>query len=623
MNAPAVATVQTPAGAPRVADSVPLDEPSAITRFTARGDSPAAQTQRRATVESFTRAFTDLTGWQQSSLATQLAIGVGIRGLVAFLLLATARPASAGYVRACRSEWGLHAAAVHPDFADTFHRTAVALGFSDREATRQWCTLAKIAATAGVTPNMLDANSFHSVSAELTAAHTDSGGKIPITWSTPLHGLKATAAALGLIVDASPTRLSPSSRATHWTALAARAPQLVATLRRYLTQISVSMRPGSVALIDTTLRHLAVYLTDHHSEITGIAHVHRTHIEGFKTFLTSKPGYRGKRAPAKTTTGMRISHLHCFFARIIEWDYPDAPARNPIFAGDMPIRDRPLPRFLSDPDAAALLTAARALPDLFDRVAVEVLARTGLRKGEFLGLTRDAITVIGEARWLRTPIGKLHTDRYIPLHPRVDELLQQWLCAHPPQPDNSTLMFTDRGRPIPGRRVDYAVYAAAAAAGIGHVTPHQLRHTLATQAINRGMSIEAIAALLGHASLSMTMTYARIADRTVADEYFAVTAQVEALYTQPATVLPADAEGPNMRRLRSEATRLLGNGHCTRPTVLDCRYETICETCTHFSTNEQHRQVLTNQLDNATQRAEPRRQKVYLELLTRLDRPRT
>jgi len=51
-----------------------------------------------------------------------------------------------------------------------------------------------------------------------------------------------------------------------------------------------------------------------------------------------------------------------------------------------------------------------------------------------------------------------------------------------------------------------------------------------------------------------------------------------------------------MRRLRSEATRLLGNGHCTRPTVLDCRYETICETCTHFSTNEQHRQVLTSRV---------------------------
>jgi len=44
----------------------------------------------------------------------------------------------------------------------------------------------------------------------------------------------------------------------------------------------------------------------------------------------------------------------------------------------------------------------------------------------------------------------------------------------------------------------------AGEAGIGHVHPHKLRHTLATQAINRGMSIEAIAALLGHRSLDMT-----------------------------------------------------------------------------------------------------------------------
>jgi site-specific recombinase XerD len=38
-----------------------------------------------------------------------------------------------------------------------------------------------------------------------------------------------------------------------------------------------------------------------------------------------------------------------------------------------------------------------------------------------------------------------------------------------------------------------------------------LRAPVAAQAINRGMSIEAIAALLGHRSLDMTMTYARFA----------------------------------------------------------------------------------------------------------------
>ena len=49
----------------------------------------------------------------------------------------------------------------------------------------------------------------------------------------------------------------------------------------------------------------------------------------------------------------------------------------------------------------------------------------------------------------------------------------------------------------------------AKAAGIGHVHTHQLRHTLATRAINRGMSLEAIAAMLSHKTLRMTLVYAR------------------------------------------------------------------------------------------------------------------
>src|ERR1700738_1291939 len=102
------------------------------------------------------------------------------------------------------------------------------------------------------------------------------------------------------------------------------------------------------------------------------------------------------------------------------------------------------------------------------------------------------------------------------------------------------------------------------------------------------MSLEAIAALLGHRSLDMTLRYAKIASRTVADEYFAVTEKVEALYGQPAQ-LPADAIGPKMARLRREHHRLLGNGWCTRPPQLDCAFESICENCHSFQTNIQVR----------------------------------
>jgi hypothetical protein len=102
------------------------------------------------------------------------------------------------------------------------------------------------------------------------------------------------------------------------------------------------------------------------------------------------------------------------------------------------------------------------------------------------------------------------------------------------------------------------------------------------------MSLEAIAAMLGHRSLDMTLRYAKIANRTVADEYFAVTDQVDALYEQ-ARALPANALGPKMARLRREHHRLLGNGYCTRPPELDCAFESICETCTFFQTSIEFR----------------------------------
>ena len=79
------------------------------------------------------------------------------------------------------------------------------------------------------------------------------------------------------------------------------------------------------------------------------------------------------------------------------------------------------------------------------------------------------------------------------------------------------------------------------------------------------------------------MTYARIADRTVADEYFAVTDQIETLYTNQ---LPSDAEGPNMARLRVEHTRMLANGWCDRPTQLDCNFESICDATMCWNTGQ-------------------------------------
>jgi len=132
------------------------------------------------------------------------------------------------------------------------------------------------------------------------------------------------------------------------------------------------------------------------------------------------------------------------------------------------------------------------------------------------------------------------------------------------------------------------------------------------------MSLEAIAALLGHRTMRMTLVYARISDRTVADEYFRVTEAVEASY-HTSEPLPATVEGSNMRRLAADHRRLLGNGHCTRPAALDCNFETICERCGFFDTGPQFIPILRRQRDRALERDQHDRVQLITGLLDGID----
>ena len=302
-----------------------------------------------------------------------------------------------------------------------------------------------------------------------------------------------------------------------------------------------------------------------------------------------------------------------FFVRIDEWGWDEAPARVPMFPGDLPRQDHPLPKALDDPTAAKLLRAAHHDDRLLVRVTVEMLLRTGLRVSEYIALPANAVVLFGEMPWLHVPVGKLRDDRYLPLHPDLVDLIDRYRTTYV-DPANPLLLPRESGRPADRHSVTRILNHAARTAGIGHIHPHQLRHTLATQAINRGMSIEAVAAMLGHHSLDMTLRYAKIANRTVADEYFAVTEKVDALYAQ-AGQLPADTLGPNMTRLSREHDRLLGNGRCNRPTALECAFECICETCTFFTTSIEFRPTLQAQYDDAVAKDQHHRAGTYRALL--------
>ncbi len=402
-----------------------------------------------------------------------------------------------------------------------------------------------------------------------------------------------------------------------WERLESSVPDIVATMRRYLEQIGCILRPGSVNNADQALRAFAGFLVQTAPDVASVAQVARRHIEDYKPWLAKRPGQNKARVTA-ATLAHRLGNLRMFFVRIDEWAWDEAPPRVPMFPGDLPRQDHPLPKALDDAAAAKLLRTAHNDKRLLVRVTVEVLLRTGLRVGEFTALPADAVVQIGAAPWLHVPVGKLRQDRYLPLHPHLVTLLDDYRAAHVPA-DHPLLLPRENGTPLDRHAVTRILNNVATAAGLGHIHPHQLRHTLATQAINRGMSLEAIAAMLGHRSMDMTLRYAKIANRTVADEYFAVTDKVEALYGQ-APVLPGAAIGPKMSRLRREHHRLLGNGYCTRPPELDCAFESICETCTFFQTSIEFRPTLQAQHDDAQAKQQTHRAQPFGSLLDRVNR---
>jgi len=303
-----------------------------------------------------------------------------------------------------------------------------------------------------------------------------------------------------------------SIAAAQWAQIQAAAPQAAATIQRYLQRLAAFLAPRSVTAAENALRQFARWLTAD-AGLEAIAAVRRDDIEDYKVWLAVQPRGGGQAITAETHR-QRMRTIRQFFERIIEWDWPDAPPRNPVIAGDIPKKPEPLPRFLDDRDAAKLMAAARASADPRDRLVVELMARTGMRAGELADLEADAVVQIGAGYWLRIPLGKLRNDRYVPLHPELVELLAAWTAANLEHIRRCKRLITDHRGPLDRYLIGRIVARVGRTAGVPGVHPHRLRHTLATQAINRGMRLEAIAALLGHRKTEMTLIYARIANRS-------------------------------------------------------------------------------------------------------------
>lgn len=117
-------------------------------------------------------------------------------------------------------------------------------------------------------------------------------------------------------------------------------------------------------------------------------------------------------------------------------------------------------------------------------------------------------------------------DRVVYLTPTLRQALERYLSHRPPVEDDH--LWWVRGRRLGLHRVRRLLRIWGKGAGVS-VTPHQLRHTLATRLVNRGMGIELIRRLLGHRYLNSTQIYARVYDETVRSHFQAVMARIEGI----------------------------------------------------------------------------------------------
>jgi site-specific recombinase XerD len=101
-----------------------------------------------------------------------------------------------------------------------------------------------------------------------------------------------------------------------WPDLSVRAPQLVATMRRYLLQLTTFLSSRSVDAADQTLRQFARWLVAT-TDVGVVADITRAHIEDYKVWLAVQPGAKGPTL-AKNTQRQRLRMIRIFLQRLIE-----------------------------------------------------------------------------------------------------------------------------------------------------------------------------------------------------------------------------------------------------------------------------------------------------------------
>jgi len=241
----------------------------------------------------------------------------------------------------------------------------------------------------------------------------------------------------------------------------------------------------------------------------------------------------GLAASSVTRTMVAVRTLH-------RWLTAEGAAdHDPASAVETPKLPRPLPKALSEEQVGAVLDAAARHVELTtegpardhalalrDLALLEVLYGTGARVSEVCGLGFGAVDLDGA---LLRVLGKRSKERIVPMGRPAIRAVAQWLDAGRPvvvperwrsRDDADAVFLGSRGSRLTRQGAWLVLRRWATAAGLAEdVSPHVLRHSCATHLLDHGADIRTVQELLGHASISTTQIYTRVATERLWQAY--------------------------------------------------------------------------------------------------------
>jgi integrase len=274
---------------------------------------------------------------------------------------------------------------------------------------------------------------------------------------------------------------------------------------------------SSVTAYRGTVRHFLTFLGAQFPEVHSLEQLRRDpHILGWLALL------RAHQPPLASIT--RANYVIAL-RRMLEdlaWTQQLPHLAHLLGRDDVPRKERHLPRPLT-PEQDRLVQQELLRRNDFVSNVLLLLRHTGMRIGECVDLSFDCLRPLGPGQWaIHVPLGKLKTERWVPVDSAVCQLVDRIRSLRPPTaPQTGRLLLPrPRGRYMLIRGLRAALREAVAAAGISaRIVPHQFRHTYGTEMLRAGVSFAAVMKLLGHKSPHMTLEYLEITQQDLQREF--------------------------------------------------------------------------------------------------------